>query len=253
MEKFGVRPDQLGDVLALMGDSVDNVPGVPGIGPKTAAKLIHEYGDLEGVLAAAPDDEAEQDARQSDRACRRWRGCRASWSTLQCDAPLPDPLEELELEGHSRRAAARVPRASRLQVAARAGWRAVADRRRSPRRRAARCRRDARRAARAITTPTRPWSTRPRSTAGSPSARHQGWIAIDTETDRLDATRAELVGISLALAPNLACYIPLGHGGSEHVRRKAGAARPRAWRWRSCKPLLEDPAVLKIGHNSNTT
>ncbi|MBW8744733.1 MAG: DNA polymerase I, partial [Sphingomonas sp.] len=54
LEKFGVEPEQLGDVLALMGDSVDNVPGVPGVGPKTASELIQTYGDLEGVLAAAP-------------------------------------------------------------------------------------------------------------------------------------------------------------------------------------------------------
>ena len=55
IEKFGVGPDKVGDVLALMGDSVDNVPGVPGVGPKTATKLIQEFGDLESVLAAAPD------------------------------------------------------------------------------------------------------------------------------------------------------------------------------------------------------
>ncbi|MBV5325390.1 MAG: DNA polymerase I, partial [Rhodospirillaceae bacterium] len=54
VEKFGVMPHQLGDVLALMGDSVDNVPGVPGVGPKTASKLILEHGDVEAVLAAAP-------------------------------------------------------------------------------------------------------------------------------------------------------------------------------------------------------
>ena len=55
IEKFGVPPEQLGEVLALMGDSVDNVPGVPGIGPKTASKLIQEYGDVESVLAAATE------------------------------------------------------------------------------------------------------------------------------------------------------------------------------------------------------
>src|SRR3546814_19885066 len=55
IEKFGVPPEQLGEVLALMGDSVDNVPGVPGVGPKTASELIRTYGSLEAVLAAAPD------------------------------------------------------------------------------------------------------------------------------------------------------------------------------------------------------
>ena len=85
----------------------------------------------------------------------------------------------------------------------------------------------------ATTTATRRWSTRTRSTAGSRSRRHQGWVAIDTETTGVDATRAELVGVSMALHPNLACYIPLAHGGTRHVRREAGAARPRRWRWRS--------------------
>src|SRR3546814_3331315 len=56
LEKFGVAPEKLGDVLALMGDTVDNVPGVPGIGPKTAAKLINEFGDLESVLAARTEE-----------------------------------------------------------------------------------------------------------------------------------------------------------------------------------------------------
>src|ERR1043165_4961327 len=97
IEKFGVPPEQLGEVLALMGDSVDNVPGVPGIGPKTASQLIQQYGSVEGVLAhveeiAKPKLKANliehaDDARLSRELVR-----------LVCDAPLPEPLEGLALK-----------------------------------------------------------------------------------------------------------------------------------------------------------
>src|SRR5919112_6383203 len=98
LEKFGVPPEKVGDVLALMGDSVDNVPGVPGIGPKTASQLIQQFGDLETVLASTDQiskpklkqsliDHAD-DARLSRELVR-----------LVCDAPLPEPLEALELKG----------------------------------------------------------------------------------------------------------------------------------------------------------
>src|SRR6476469_10513368 len=98
LEKFGVGPDKVGDVLALMGDSVDNVPGVPGIGPKTATQLIQQFGDLETVLASTHHitkpklkqsliDHADN-ARLSRELVR-----------LVCDARLPQPIEELALQG----------------------------------------------------------------------------------------------------------------------------------------------------------
>src|SRR3954470_15992881 len=98
IEKFGVGPEKVGDVLALMGDSVDNVPGVPGVGPKTATQLIQAFGDLESVLASTDQitkpklkqsliDFAE-DARLSRELVR-----------LVCEAPLPEPLEDLALKG----------------------------------------------------------------------------------------------------------------------------------------------------------
>ena len=98
LEKFGVPPEKVGDVLALMGDSVDNVPGVPGIGPKTAIQLIQQFGDLETVLAST-DQITKPKLKQSlidyaddARLCREL-------VRLVCDSPLPEPLEALELKG----------------------------------------------------------------------------------------------------------------------------------------------------------
>src|SRR6478609_7867293 len=98
IEKFGVGPEKVGDVLALMGDSVVNVPGVPGIGPKTATQLIQAFGDLETVLASTDQItkpklkqsliEFADDARLSRELVR-----------LVCDSPLPEPLEGLALTG----------------------------------------------------------------------------------------------------------------------------------------------------------
>jgi DNA polymerase-1 len=94
MEKFGVTPDKLIEAQALIGDSVDNVPGVPGIGPKTAAQLLNEFGDLEGVLAAAP---AMKPSKRRDLLIEHADKARLSrvLVTLRADAPLPLPLEAL--------------------------------------------------------------------------------------------------------------------------------------------------------------
>src|SRR5688572_8829128 len=98
IEKFGVPPEQLGDVLALMGDSVDNVPGVPGIGPKTASQLIQQYGDVESVLAHV-DEIAKPKLKQN--LIEHAGNARLSRELVRlvCDAPLPEPLEALAMKG----------------------------------------------------------------------------------------------------------------------------------------------------------
>ena len=98
VEKFGVGPDKVGEVLALMGDSVDNVPGVPGIGPKTASQLIQTYGDLETVLAST-DQITKPKLKQN--LIEHAGNARLSRELVRlvCDAPLPEPLEELQLKG----------------------------------------------------------------------------------------------------------------------------------------------------------
>lgn len=245
VEKFGVGPDKLGEVLALMGDSVDNVPGVPGVGPKTAAKLILEHGDVESVLAAAP---TMKPGKLRDNLIEHADMARLSRKlvALAEDVPLPEPLDDFVLDG--------IPDAPLRAFLEHHGFKTLLARMGSGAESVA----DA-----PVETPDVPglepdppcdhdgyetvvdeaaldrWIT---------VARHQGWVAIDTETTGTDATRAELVGISMALHPNLACYIPIGHGGTDMFAEKP-VQLDRATVLARLKPLLEDPAVLKIGHN----
>lgn len=241
-EKFhGVTPAQLGDVLALMGDSVDNVPGVPGVGPKTAAKLILEHGDLESVLAAA---EGMKKGKLRDNLIEHAGMARLSKElvTLKCDVALPEPLEDLELKG--------IPDAPLRVFLEHHGFRsllaklsAVADApvpapKSVPTEQDPPCEVDSYETVVDQAALDR-WIT---------LAKHQGWIAIDTETTGIDATRADLVGISMALHPNLACYVPLAHGGSGLFAEKPEQLTVEV-ALAKLKPLFEDPSVLKIGHN----
>ncbi|QNQ09123.1 DNA polymerase I [Sphingomonas alpina] len=241
-EKFGVGPERLGDVLALMGDSVDNVPGVTGVGPKTASKLINEHGDLEGVLAAAP---SMKPGKLRDNLIEQADMARLSrvLVELKCDVPLPEPLDDLELKG--------IPEAPLRAFLAHHGFKSLL----------------AKLSAVADTPVEVPVSTVPQEedppcdhdgyeTVVDEAAldrwitiaKHQGWVAIDTETTGVDATRAELVGVSMALHPNLACYIPLAHGGTD-MFAEVPVQIDRTTALAKLKTLFEDPSVLKIGHN----
>ncbi|PCG09151.1 DNA polymerase I [Sphingomonas ginsenosidimutans] len=241
VEKFGVGPEKLGDVLALMGDSVDNVPGVPGVGPKTAAKLIAEHGDLEAVLAAAPD---MKKGKLRDNLIDHADNARLSkvLVTLKCDAPLPQPLDELALQG--------IPDAPLRAFLEHHGFRTLLSRLGQVA--------DAPVAEPAGVPPEQdpPCNHDGYETVVDEGAldrwiavaRHQGWVAIDTETTGKDPMAAELVGISLALHPNLACYVPLAHGGTDMFAEKP-VQLDAAVALAKLKPLLEDASVLKIGHN----
>ena len=248
-EKFGVGPEKLGDVLALMGDAVDNVPGVPGVGPKTAAKLIEEHGDLEGVLAAAP---SMKKGKLRDNLIEFADDARMSrvLVALKDDAPLHDPLDALAMKG--------IPPEPLRAFLEHHGFKSLLAK---------------------LGEVAGDAATSPGSAGGAeaPSddadadppcnldgyetvvdeaaldrwieaARHQGFVAVDTETTGLDATRAELVGVSLALEPNRACYIPVAHKGSDLLTDHPVQLAPEV-ALAKLKPLMEDPAVLKIGHN----
>lgn len=263
IEKFGVGPEKVGDVLALMGDSVDNVPGVPGVGPKTATKLIQEFGDLESVLAAAPD---MKPSKMRDNLIEFAEKARLSkvLVTLKEDCPLPIAIEDMKLGaipeeplaaflqhhgfnsllkriGHVTNTAAAnksIAGTPKMVTKGDAGEQApVAGERILP-------------------APMPPIDTNAYAMVTDIAAldrwitraREVGYVAFDTETDSLEAVTARLVGFSLAVAPGEACYVPLAHGGTD-LLAETPVQIPLADALSRLKGLLEDESVLKIGQN----
>ncbi|HMO73217.1 MAG TPA: DNA polymerase I [Paracoccaceae bacterium] len=254
IEKFGVPPERVVDVQALAGDSVDNIPGAPGIGLKTAALLINEYGDLETLLARAT--EIRQPARRAAlldnaeliRISRRL-------VTLDRDMPLAVGLDELAI--HPPDPAQVMDFLARMEfrtltrrVAERLGTTpppvAEAPAPEAPAPEAPAALPFDHDAYRAVTTPEA-------LAAWVAAIREAGHVAFDTETTSLDEMRADLVGISLSIEPGRACYIPLGHrqGGGDLFSGDtlAEGQLPLADVLAALKPVLEDDAILKIGQN----
>jgi len=244
IEKFGVPPEKVGEMLALMGDSVDNIPGVPGIGPKTASRLIQEYGDVEAVLAAAPE---MKPSKMRDNLIEHADKARLSRKLVEliCDSPLPEPLEGLAMKG--------IPEEPLREFLEHHGFRTLLARLGAQ--------------TQAASPPSqvstqaeaRPEPRIDRSlyeTVADEAAldrwieeiQRLGRVAIDTETNGRDCVSAKLVGISLATECGKACYIPLEHGGDDMFAERPEQL-PAALVLERLKPLLEDPAILKIGHN----
>jgi DNA polymerase-1 len=242
MEKFGVPPEKLIEAQALMGDAADNVPGVPGIGPKTAAQLIGEFGDLEAVLRAAP---GMKPSKRRDALIEHAADARLSRElvTLRDDAPLPLPLDDLVVREPDRPALAAFLIAQGFRsTVTRLGLDGAAP--------AAAEEKPAAAALGGESTPFGPYETvtsADQLAAWVAAATEAGVFAIDTETDGLDAMRARIVGFSLATAPGRACYVPLRHegvaGGTVDQLAPAAAIAVLA-------PLLADPAVLKVFQNA---
>jgi DNA polymerase-1 len=264
VEKFGVVPELVGDVLALMGDAVDNVPGIRGIGPKTATKLIQEHGNLEAALAAAP---AMKPGKLRDSLIEQADMARLSRRlvALREDCALPLPLDAFALTGiPPEPLAAFLETHGFTSLLRRLGAGAGSP---SPATQLHPAKPITAASASADDVPVAGANRQP--PLDLPDIDREGYecvqdlaaldrwidrafaarlVAIDTETSMLDAMRADLAGISLATGPNAACYIPLGHGGSDMFAERppqiaAGEALARL------KPLLESDAVLKVGQN----
>lgn len=250
--KFGVGPNRVVDVQALAGDSVDNVPGAPGIGIKTAALLINEYGDLETLLERA--GEIKQPKRRQtliDHADQ----IRMSKALVQLDETmdLDLPLETLEMRDPTPETllpflAEMEFRTLTKRVANKLGVDSpeIADV--AP--------------ALASLPETPPIAPDEYEHVADMDALlgwidqiyERGYVAVDTETTGLDEMRADLVGISLCVTPGRACYIPLIHkkaaaddlfGGDELAAGQMGSAAVLS----ALRPMLEDPAIVKIGQN----
>ena len=243
VEKFGVPPEKVIDVQALAGDSTDNVPGVPGIGVKTAATLIDSWGDLDSLLAGAA--EIKQPKRRQNlidhadlaRVSRRL-------VTLDANAPVTVPLEDFGPLAPQREAlcgflAENEFRSLLARVRAEYGWAEENSGARAPGAPPAPAKRDYS-LVRSLDVLCR-WVAR---------ATEAGRVAIDTETTGLDASRAELVGFSLAIEPGEAVYVPLAHRPPEGALvSDVGDQIPADRALAAIKPLLEDPAVMKVGQN----
>lgn len=270
-EKFGVQPDRVIDVQALAGDSVDNVPGVPGIGVKTAAQLINEFGSLEALLDRA--HEIKQPKRR-EALIEHAENARLSKKlvTLDAQAPVPLGLDELTARDfNTPRLSAFLHKQGFKTLLTRIGG--------SP---------DVSNAKASL--PERPApapdSVTPHVDRIAPDLPHPkhneytlitdetvlkqwiarayetGMLAFDTETTGLSPAAANLVGISMSVEPSKAAYVPVGHvkasGDLFSQPSESEATNPLDAIEKQLpldtviallKPVLEDPSVLKIGHN----
>jgi len=230
MAKFGVPPNRIVDYLSLMGDSIDNVPGVPKCGPKTAAKWIQDYGSLEGVMAHA--EEVKGKLGENLRATLPQLPISRELTTIRADVPLdrrpqdlcpgePDieSLRGLYTRFESKRLLATLSEEGAGDTpgqAPPAGREAAYD---------------------LVLTQGAfdEWLVR---------LKEVDLFAFDTETTSLDYMRAELVGLSFAIKPGEAAYVPVAHaypGAPDQLER--------AWVLEQIRPLLEDPGRAKVGQN----
>jgi DNA polymerase I len=263
MEKFGVRPEQIIDFLALTGDTVDNVPGVPKCGPKTAAKWLAEYATLDGVIANA--DKIGGKIGESLRAALPQLPLSRELVTIKTDVALefgPTDLAQREADttqlrelytryefkaalkdldnaavgAHPVREPAPdeiAPKADRAQSLPRTGFGGALLQASTP---------DA-----ALSAPGsyELVTTQPQLDAWLERLRGAELIAFDTETTSIDAMRAEIVGVSLSVELGHACYIPLGHdypGVPQQLDRDSVLA--------ALKPVFEDASKPKLGQHA---
>ena len=256
--KFGVPPERIVDWLTLVGDAVDNVPGVPKVGPKTAVRWLAEHGSLDRVMAAA--DDIGGVVGENLRTALPWLPTARALVTIKTDCDLSAHLGSIEedLVLRPEDDAALRELFGRYEMRSLLGEPRGGGGLRTPAARAA--------AAIAATTggPTDPGGSGVVPDTGSDApapaydcvtdaAALERWIArieaaplvaFDTETTSLDPMAAEIVGVSFALEPYRACYVPLAHryaGAPDQLEREVTLERLRAW--------LEDPTRAKVGQN----
>ena len=263
VEKFGVGPNKVIDVQALAGDSTDNVPGVPGIGVKTAADLINTYGDLDTLLDRA--EEIKQPKRR-EKLIEHADMARISRDlvTLKTDVDVDvaadtfsvtdiDPanllpfLLDMEFNTLTKRVA------TAFDIDDLSAFETKTPKKKAVKKSSSKTK-DVMGPDVLAPIDASSYETITQADqleAWIAKAYEAGAVAVDTETTSLDAMRADLVGISLSVVPGEACYIPVAHRQSEGLDLEGGNLEqlPKEDVIAALKPLFEDPAVLKIGQN----
>ena len=239
-KKFGIAPTQMIDYLTLIGDAVDNVPGVAKVGPKTAVKWLTQYGSLDAVVRNAADIGGV--VGQNLRAALDWLPQARALLTIKCDVELPVQIEDLAPQPQDKARLAELYDRFEFKT-----WRRELDGEGAVPAAAGAAPVEA--PAAAAPAPQYPRHYETVTTAAALAA----WLArieaapltaVDTETTSLDAMAAELVGISLSVEPGYAAYIPVGHvyaGAPEQLSRDQVLT--------ALKPWLENPRRAKLGQH----
>jgi len=241
VEKFGVRPDRVVDVQALAGDSVDNVPGVPGIGIKTAAQLIDEYGDLDSLLARA--GEIKQPKRR-ENLIEHADMARISRQlvTLRDDVELGPGLDDLAVRDPD------VP--NLLEFVGEQQFRSLKAKLEAA---YAHVVGDCDQLSADVTQPEKNYqcvTTPDQLSTWLKKLDKAAVFALDTETTSLRVREADLVGICLSVGTGDACYIPVGHTGGADMLAEKPVQLPKADVLAALRPYFENPAKLKVLHNA---
>ena len=242
-EKFGVPPERIIDYLALVGDTSDNIPGVPLVGPKTAAKWLKEYGSLEGIVAAAGKIGGKAGDNLRDCIARDQLALAHKLATIVCDVELPIALDALQPQPADADALAALYRRfefNRLLEEILGGGEAGAQH--TPPADDAQAAADT--AGDSVRTAVTTVLDEAAFDALLAALSAAELICIDTETDSLDSMQANLVGLSFAVAPGAGWYVPVAHnylGAPAQLDCKTVLHR--------LKPLLEDASKPKLGQH----
>ena len=237
VEKFGVQPEQIIDYLALMGDTVDNIPGVPKVGPKTAAKWLQEYGSLDNIIANA--EQVKGKIGENLRASLGQLPLSRELTTIKCDVALHYSLDDLK-----RREPDIAALKQQLGSLGFSSWLKTLNG--------------------DVTAPSAPIAkTEAQQQPSAPTSKHyqtilsqadfDTWLlklqqaelfAFDTETTSLNYSDAQIVGVSFAVQAGQAAYLPLAHDYPD-----VPAQLDREAVLTALKPLLEDANQAKLGQN----
>ena len=235
--KFGVDPSKVIDVQALAGDSSDNVPGVPGIGVKTAAELINKYGTLEKLLSST--SEIKQNKRRETLTENKDKAIISKQLvTLKHDVPVDMNLSEFKLKEIDKDKLYKFLREMEFNRLLSSAISAYGE----PKLDSIKGNSENKDGQNAITKNKYFLITNPSEIDNwIKEAENVGEVAVDTETNSLDPHQADLIGVSLSSKIGKACYIPIGHNFDKCIDKKIVIEK--------LKPLLEDPSIKKIGQN----